>query len=290
MQEIIYLNGSYIPLEDAKISVLDRGFLFGDGVYEVIPVYQGVGLREDEHLARLHRSLDGLDIKIDLSLLQLKNIILELINKNGGGDQQLYLQITRGTMKKRLHSWDDDLKPNIFIMTSPVTQTNNPLNSLGSKAITLDDIRWDYCHLKTVNLLPNVLLRQQAINKQAVEAILIRDGNAIEGAGSNLFIVKDDIIITPPISNHLLGGVTRELILELCRQHKILYHEINISEDDLHCADEIWMTASTKEIEPITTLNQHSVGKGKPGPMWLKLITHLQDYKKQFIAQSLRQS
>jgi len=287
MNSIAYLNGEYIPLQDAKVSVLDRGFLFGDGVYEVIPVYSGICLRGNEHLERLKRSLSGLDISINLSLKELSDIIHQVIEKNGSGNQHVYLQITRGTMQHRLHSWDDDLIPNILIMTTVLSShPSQAIDSTGSKAITLDDIRWDYCHLKTVNLLPNVLLRQQAIGKQAVEAILIRDGNAIEGAGSNLFIVKDEVIFTPPKSNHLLGGITRELILELCQKHKILYRETPISEDDLHSADEIWMTASTKEIDPITTLNQHAVGKGVPGPMWLKLITYYQDYKAQLIEQT----
>ncbi len=289
MQETVYLNGDYLPLQNAKISVLDRGFLFGDGAYEVIPVYQGVCFRTKEHLERLQYSLEGLSIELELSQQDFINIFNTLIERNGSGNQHIYLQITRGTMKKRLHSWETDIQPNILIMASPVSLSPQNINTTGSKAITLDDIRWDYCHLKSINLLPNVLLRQQAINKQAAEAILIRDGYAIEGAGSNLFIVKDDIVITPPKSNYLLGGITRDLILELCQQHKILYREIAISEDELHSADEIWITASTKEIEPITTLNQHAVGKGKPGPMWLKLITCFQAYKKQLIQESVTQ-
>lgn len=279
MKDTVYLNGELMPLSEAKIPVLDRGFMFGDGVYEVIPVYHGECLRPVEHLARLKRSMDGLSISISLNEQQLIDIIDDIIKRNGSGDQHLYIQVTRGTMEKRLHSWDDDLVPNILIMSSAAQFPNQDLNTQGSKAITLDDIRWDYCHLKTTNLLPNALLRQQAIAKQAAEAILIRDGNAIEGAGSNLFIVKGDIVITPPKSNQLLGGITRELILELCKENKILTRETHISEDELHSADEIWVTASTKEIEPITTLNQHAVGKGKPGPMWLKLITYYHDFK-----------
>lgn len=281
--DTVYLNGEYLPQNEAKISILDRGFLFGDGVYEVIPVYNGVCFRAIEHLDRLLKSLEGLSISIDLSHQQLIKIFYHLIEKNGAGDQHVYLQVTRGTMKKRLHSWEEVLSPNLLIMSTPVINTNQPLDTKGSKAITLDDIRWDYCHLKTTNLLPNVLLRQQAIAKDAVEAILIKDGLAIEGAATNLFIVKDSVIITPPKSNRLLGGITRDLILELCKTHKLLYREINISEDDLHDADEIWITASTKEIEPITTLNRHAVGKGSPGPMWLKVIGYFQDYKQQLI-------
>jgi len=286
MTNMVYLNGDYIALGEAKISVLDRGFLFGDAAYEVIPVYSGVCFRIEEHIQRLKRSLSGLAIDISLSDQSLMDIINQVVDKNGRGDQHVYLQITRGTMKQRSHSWDNDLEPNILIMTTAAVHPTQSVDNPGSKAITLDDIRWDYCHLKTTNLLPNVLLRQQAINKQAAEAILIRDGYAIEGAGSNLFIVKDDVIITPPKSNHLLGGITRELIIEVCQKYKILCCETHISEDELHSADEIWMTASTKEIEPITTLNQHAVGKGKPGPMWLRLITYYQDYKTQLVKQT----
>ncbi len=281
--DTVYLNGEFLPQDEAKISILDRGFLFGDGVYEVIPAYKGVCLRTNEHLDRLQKSLDGLSITIDLSHQQFIEIFQTLIDANGKGDQNVYLQITRGTMQQRLHSWDDSMSPNILIMSTPVLNAIQPLDNKGSKAITLDDIRWNYCHLKTTNLLPNVLLRQQAVAKDAVEAILIKDGFAIEGAASNLFIVKDDVILTPPKSNKLLGGITRDLILELCKTHKMLYREINITEDELHDADEIWITASTKEIEPITTLNFHAVGKGKPGPMWLKVIGFYQQYKNQII-------
>ncbi len=285
--QTVYLNGDFIPLNEAKVSVLDRGFLFGDGVYEVIPVYNGHLFRADEHLTRLKNSLKGISITIELTHVELNAIFKELINKNASGNQAIYLQITRGTMSQRLHSWDQHLSPNIFIMCSPTEYPNQMIDTKGSKAITLDDIRWDYCHLKTINLLPNALLRQKAIAKESIEAILIRDGKAIEGAASNLFIVKDDVIITPPKSNHLLGGITRDLILELCTNNKILYRETHISEDELHNANEVWITSSTKEIVPITTLNQHAVGKGKPGPMWIKLIALYQQYKNQIMQQAL---
>lgn len=284
MDATVYLNGDFIPLSEAKISVLDRGFLFGDGIYEVIPVYSGHPFRVKEHLERLQKSLQGVSIKVDLTENDWNAIFQTLIKQYGASDQAIYLQITRGTMQHRLHSWDDDLTPNLLVMSTPTQYPNQALDSAGVKAITLDDIRWDYCHLKTINLLPNVMLRQKAIEKDACEAILIRDGYAIEGAASNLFIVKDDIIMTPAKTNALLGGITRDLILELCQQHKILYRETPISEDELHLADEVWVTSSTKEIVPITTLNQHAVGKGIPGPMWKTLINHYQHYKKQLTA------
>lgn len=283
-QAIAYLNGQYQPLSQTKISVLDRGFLFGDGVYEVIPVYNRQVFRMQEHMQRLNKSLEGVSIVNPLSDEEWQHIFDTLIAKTPSEDQAIYLQITRGTMQKRLHSWDDTIKPNVFIMSSETEYPNQDINTAGAKAITLDDIRWDFCHLKTINLLPNALLRQKAIEKQATEAILIRDGKAIEGAASNLFIVKDDILTTPAKSHYLLGGITRDLIIELCQKNKILVRETDISEDELHDADEIWITSSTKEIVPITTLNQHAVGKGKPGALWQTMIQLYQEYK-----QSIRQ-
>lgn len=275
----VYLNGEYLPLEEAKISVLDRGFLFGDGIYEVIPVYGQKLFRAEHHLQRLHDSLKGIQISIDITTAQWMAIFRTLIKAHPQQEIAIYLQVTRGTMQKRLHTWNQTLTPNILVMCTPAEYPSQDLETRGVKAITLDDIRWEYCQLKTTNLLANVMLRQKAIDKQAVEAILIRDGYAIEGAASNLFIVQDDILITPPKGNHLLGGITRDLVLEICRENKVLYRETFISEDELHSADEVWITSSTKEIVPVTTLNQHKVGKGVPGPLWLKMIQLYQDYK-----------
>lgn len=278
-ESIAYLNGEYQPLNETKISVLDRGFLFGDGVYEVIPVYNRQIFRLQEHMQRLAHSLEGVSIKNPLSNEQWQDIFETLIAKSAADDQAIYLQITRGTMQKRLHSWDETLTPNVFVTSAATEYPNQNIETSGAKAITLDDIRWDFCHLKTINLLPNALLRQKAIEKSATEAILIRDGYAIEGAASNLFIVKDEILITPAKSHYLLGGITRDLVLEICQKNKILFRETQISEDELHDADEIWITSSTKEIVPITTLNQHAVGKGKPGPCWQTMIKLYQQYK-----------
>ncbi|MBL7002649.1 MAG: aminotransferase class IV [Gammaproteobacteria bacterium] len=279
MTKTVYLNGEFLPINEAKISVLDRGFLFGEGVYEAIPVYNGKLFRTTEHLNRLHKSLEGIAMSVKFDEAHWTPIFEQLIEKNGGGNQALYLQVTRGTMESRNHSWDIDIQPNIFLMSLASKYPDPDAQELGVKAITLDDIRWKFCNLKTTSLLANTLLHQQATDKDAVEAILIRDGNAIEGSASNIFIVKDEMLITPPEGNHMLSGITREVILELCQKYKILYRVTHITEDELHSADEVWICASTKEIVPITTLNQHAVGKGVPGPLWHTVIKHFKEYR-----------
>ncbi len=280
MPEKLYLNGNYTAVKKAKISVFDRGFMFGDGVYEVIPVYSGKLFRSEGHLARLQHSLDAIDIPNPLTTLQWIEIFSILIEHNfPSADSVIYLQITRGTMEKRDHAWPPDMQPNVLVTCTEQVYATQDSATAGEKAVTLDDTRWSDCHIKTINLLPNALLHQEARKQGANEAILIREGFAIEGSQSNLFIVRDDIVITPPKSRHMLGGITREIVLELCQQNKIICSEKNISEDDLHQADEIWLSSATREILPIVTLNQHAVGKGRPGVVWQQIIQLYHEYK-----------
>ncbi len=280
MPDKLYLNGDYIAVKKAKISVFDRGFMFGDGVYEVIPVYSGKLLRSESHLARLQHSLEAIDIPNPLSTVQWLEIFSTLIEQNFPDlDSVIYLQITRGTMEKRDHAWPPDMQPNVLVTCTEQEYATQDSATAGEKAITLDDTRWSDCHIKTINLLPNALLHQQAIGQGAIEAILIRDGFAIEGSQSNLFMVRDDIVITPPKSRYMLGGITREIVLELCQVNKIICREKSISEDELHHADEIWLSSSTREILPIVTLNRHAVGGGRPGVVWQQVIQLYQDYK-----------
>jgi D-alanine transaminase len=280
MSDILYLNGEYIASAEAKISVFDRGFMFGDGVYEVIPVYSGMLLRGRAHLARLQQSLDELGITNPLSLAQWMEIFTTLIAQHSTlSDNVIYIQVTRGTMAKRDHGWSDEMVANVLVTCSPQHYTPQDTQTQGERAVTLADTRWADCHIKTTNLLPNALLLQKARGMGANEAILIRNNLAIEGTQSNLFIVNDDIIVTPPKNKHMLGGITRETILDICQQYKIICREKDITEDELHDADEIWMSSSSREIVPIVTLNQHAVGKGKPGAMWLQMIQLYQDHK-----------
>ena len=280
MPEKLYLNGNYTAVKKAKISVFDRGFMFGDGVYEVIPVYSGKLFRSEGHLARLQHSLDAIYIPNPLTTLQWIEIFSTLIEHNFPSvDSVIYLQITRGTMEKRDHAWPPDMQPNVLVTCTEQVYAKQDSATAGAKAVTLDDTRWSDCHIKTINLLANALLHQEARNQGANEAILIREGFAIEGSQSNLFIVRDDIVITPPKSRHMLGGITREIVLELCQQNKIICSEKNISEDDLHQANEIWLCSATREILPIVTLNQHAVGNGRPGVVWQQIIQLYHEYK-----------
>lgn len=276
---VVYLNGEYLPISQAQISVLDRGFLFGDGVYEVIPAYGRQLLRLDEHLRRLQNSLDGIRLANPLPDQQWREILQHLLNDNKSEDQYVYLHISRGVAEKRDHLFPERVIPTVFVMVSPMLPVSREQLAEGIAAVTLDDIRWHACHIKATALLANTLLRQQAEDEGAAEAILIRDGYATEGAASNLFLVKDGVLKTPPVSPLLLPGITRDLVLELAQNNGIRTDECDVSEQDLITADEIWLTSSTKEIRPVVQLNGQPVGNGHFGPIWDKMITIYQAYK-----------
>ena len=277
----VYLEGQFQPIESAKISVLDRGFLFGDGVYEVIPVYGGQLFRFNEHLQRLENSLAEIRITNPHNHKAWYSLLTQLIAENEGEDQSIYLQITRGTAP-RDHHFPDQTTPTLFMMSNPLTGTSAEILKTGIAAVTEIDSRWGRCNIKSINLLANVLHRQHALDQGAKESILIRDSLVTEGAASNLFIVQHGTILTPPKSNYLLPGVTRDLVLELAQQHGMACREAEINESSLQQADEIWVTSSTKEIVPVTTLNQQPVADGKPGAITLQLHRHLQQFKQQF--------
>ena len=273
-QQLVYLNGDYLPLSEAKISVLDRGFLFGDGVYEVIPVYSGKPLRLEAHLKRLTKSLEEIRIAPPLTGAQCEEIIARLLD--GTEDQYVYLQITRGVSPKRDHAFPKEpVSPTIFAMCNPIA----PLPQGGVSAITVEDTRWHRCDIKAITLLANILGRQDAVEQSAAEAILIRDGNAVEGAASNLFIVKHETVITPPKSPEILSGITRDLVLELAAKLEIEIAERPISETELRSADEIWLTSSTREILPVIRLDGVLVGNGNPGGVWHTLMRAYQSAK-----------
>ena len=274
-----YLNGTFLPLEDASVPVMDRGFLFGDGVYEVIPVYAGRLFRLAHHLQRLRNSLQAVHIDNPLADSDWETMLTELVNRNAIPDQAVYLQVTRGVAAKRDHAFPADTQPTLFAMSTPMTASADIDSIAGATAITLPDVRWKLCNIKAVTLLPNVMLRQQAVDAGAVEAILIKDGYAIEGAASNVFIVKNDLLITPPNGPALLPGITRDLIIELAANHAIPFREADITEAELFAADEIWLSSSTREISPVTLLDDTVISAGKPGPLWKRMITLYQEYK-----------
>lgn len=270
---LVYLNGSYLPLNDAKVSVMDRGFLFGDGVYEVIPVYGGRPLRLKGHLRRLDQSLSGIRMVSPLSDDEWAQVFGRLIH--GTEDQYIYLQVTRGAASKRDHAIPEGVQPTVFAMCSPIA----PIPVEGISAVTVEDIRWHWCHIKAITLLSNVLLRQEAVDRGAAEAILVRGDRVTEGAASNIFIVKNGVIITPPKSNELLPGITRDLVLELALERDFAAEERNFSLAELRAADEIWMTSSTREILPVIELDGSTVGNGQPGPVWQRMQAVYQAYK-----------
>lgn len=269
----VYLNGQYLPLAEASIPVLDRGFLFGDGVYEVIPVFGGKPLRLDDHLARLKRSLGEIRIPPPLTDAEWSSIFSRLIT--GTGDQYLYLQVTRGAAPKRDHAIPAGIAPTVFVMCSPIA----PMPADGIKAITVEDIRWSRCDIKAITLLANVLLRQEAIDAGAAEAILIRDGKVQEGAASNVFIFSHGAIVTPPKGRTILPGITRDLVLELAREAGQTVEERQFDAEELRNASEIWMTSSIREILPVIELDGQPVSAGKPGPVWQTMNAAYQAFK-----------
>lgn len=275
---MIYLNGKFMPIEEACIPVLDRGFIFGDGVYEVIPVYSRKPFRLHEHLLRLQHSLDGIRLKNPFGNDEWKRLLEQVVAQNDGEDQYLYLHITRG-VAKRDHAFPANVAPTVFIMSNPLLPPPSGMLVGGAAAITAVDNRWVRCDVKAISLLPNVLLRQLAVDVQALETILIRDGFLTEGAASNIFIVKNNVLLAPPKSNLMLPGITYDVVLELAAANRIDHDVRQITEAEVRSADEILLTSSTKEIMPITTLDQRPVGTGKPGNLFARLHTLYQDYK-----------
>ena len=275
---MIYLNGKFMPIEEACIPVLDRGFIFGDGVYEVIPAYSRKAFRLTEHLDRLQHSLDGIRLKNPFRNEEWKNILEQLIAQNEGDDQYIYLHITRG-VAKRDHAFPANVPPTVFIMSNPLLPPPSELLASGASAITALDNRWIRCDVKAISLLPNVLLRQLAVDVRALETLLIRDGYLTEGAASNIFIVKNKILLAPPKSHLMLPGITYDVVLELAASNQIPYEVREIAESEVRNADEILLTSSTKEIMPITLLDNKPVGSGKPGEIFGRLHALYQHYK-----------
>lgn len=274
----VYLNGRYLPLDEACVPVLDRGFIFGDGVYEVIPVYAGKPFRLEHHLQRLKNSMAAIRLDNPCRDEEWAGIIQHIIAANDDSEQSIYLQVTRG-VASRDHRFPGATRPTVFVMSNRFTPVPEEQLREGVKAITLEDIRWQYCNIKSISLLPNILLRQQAADQGAAEAILLRNGQVTEGAASNVFIVHDDILVTPAKNECLLPGITRDLVVELAMANDIAVQERPVSEEELEEAEEIWLTSSTREILPVTRLNEQPVGAGRPGSLWARLYALYQDYK-----------
>ena len=277
--DIVYLNGSYMPVAEATVSVMDRGFLFGDGVYEVVPVFANKLLRFDEHLHRLQNSLDRISLVNPYSEKEWAKIFSDLLEKNAGEDRAIYLQISRGVYPKRDLAIKAGFPPTVFAMVLQVTPPDLEMISAGISVITVDDFRWGACDIKSTSLVANVMLKQQAVVAEADDAILIKNCMVSEGTASNVFIVKNNVLITPPTGHKLLPGITRDLVIEIAKNSTILVEEREVKEAELYTADEIWMTSSTREIAPVIRLNGEAVGSGAAGEMWKRVTDLYQQYK-----------
>lgn len=278
MSQTVYLNGEILPLHEARISVLDRGFLFGDGVYEVIPVYALRPFRLHEHLRRLQDSLDGIQLHNPLELPQWLTAIEAVISAQPFADQWVYIQVTRGP-GPRDHAFPAIVQPTVFIMSNELTTPGPALRESGVAAVTAVDNRWLRCDLKTTSLLANVLLRQQSVDAGAAETLLLRDGQLIEGSVSSIFIVSDGVIRAPAKSNLMLPGITYDVVLDICQRHDLPLHVGPISEAELRAADEVWLTSSSREVLPITLLDGQPVGSGRPGPLFARVYAFYQQFK-----------
>ena len=275
---LVYLNGEFKPIEEASVSVLDRGFTFGDGVYEVIPIFNRKIFRFSEHITRLENSLREIYMSNPLKENEWRDIFNKLIDSLEQANQSIYLQITRG-VSRREHDISIADKPTVFAMSRPL-ETNN--FSSGIKAITHEDIRWQLCNIKAITLLPSILLRHKAKEQEARETILIRNKYVTEGAASNVFVCVDDKIITPPKTGHVLAGITRDLIVEILMQNNLPIVEGSIGESKLLSASEIWVTSSTWEIVPVVELDNKLVSSGMPGPLWRQANKLYQDFKNDY--------
>jgi D-alanine transaminase len=273
-----YLNGSLMPLREARVSPLDRSFLFGDGVYEVIPARAGQARGLAANLARLSNSLHELRIRNPLSEQQWTAIVQQLISANGGGDLYVYLQVSRGAEYGRNHAPLPNIEPTVFGFCAPLPLPTAQVLEHGVVCITAVDTRWARCDIKSVALLANVLLRQQAVEAGASEIILLRDGNLTEASASSVEVVINGEIQMPPNSPRLLPGTTRSLIEELADRHGIPRRVTVVTAAQLRVADEVWLTAATRGVVAVTTLDGRPVGNGKPGPLWRRMHQLIEAY------------
>ena len=275
-----------MPLDQVHISPLDRGFLFGDGVFELIPSYGKQLFRPQQHIQRLLNSLESIYLPSPYDAQHWLNLLQQLVALNPQQNQTLYLQVTRGVEAKRDHAIKAETQPTVFIMSTAMDKPS--LSSLdteqGIDAITHQDSRWQHCNIKSNSMLGNILLRHQSTLQGASETILIRDGKVTEGTSSNVFVLTEGCLATPPLSQYLLGGVTRDLILELAQQNHIPVVQENLSESQLFSAQEVWITSSSVGIRPVVRLDRQVIADGNPGQLWRKLAKCFIEYRHSLMA------
>jgi len=283
-----YLNGEYLPLAEARISPLDRGFLYGDGVYEVMPVYGGRPFRLEAHCARLSRSLGEIRMADPHSRAQWCDLFATLIARNGGGDQYIYWQVTRGAERGRNHAPLPDIARTVFAFCAPLPVASPAVLEQGAACVTAEDTRWARCDIKSVALLANVLLRQLAVDAGAAETILLRNGELMEASASTVHVVVGGELRTPPNSRKILPGTTRGVVEELASRTGVPFRAAAVGESELRAADEIWISAATREVQPVTTLDGRPVGTGRPGPLWRRVYDEFQRWKQELQHQPWR--
>jgi len=282
---ICYLNGEYLRLEDARVSPFDRGFLFGDGAYEVMPVYAGRPFRLAAHSARLTRSLAAIRMEDPHTPEQWRGIIATLLEKNGSCDQSLYWQVTRGAERGRNQAPLPKLARTVFVFGTPLALPSADVRERGLACVSAADIRWTRCDIKATALLANILLRELATAKDAAETILLRDGNLTEGSSSAVHVVINGELRSPELSQAILPGTTRSVVEELAARVGVAHRATPVSEAQLRAADEIWISSALREILPVTSLDGAAVGAGRPGPLWRRLYNELQHYKRELSGQ-----
>ena len=280
---IAHFNGELLPLDEIRVSPLDRGFIFGDGVYEVIPAYGGRLLRAREHFSRLQRSMDEIRLANPHTVEGWIHEVDRLLAHHPG-NQAVYIQVTRGVPPKRDHVIPKGLAPTVFMMATPLSTPSPEMVEKGVACVTAKDFRWEKCHIKSTSLLGNVLARQVSADAGATETILFRDGFLTEAAASNVFVVKGGRVAAAPQDNHILLGITYELLTELAREGRLDFAIRPIPEAEVRAADEIWLSSSTKEVLAVTTLDGKPVGAGVPGPVFRRMHALFQAYKAKLAA------
>jgi D-alanine transaminase len=282
-EQIVYLNGRFLPVADAHVSVLDRGFIYGDGVYELVPVYGREPFRLPHHLARLQRSMDGIGLSNPHSPAQWEAIIRDLVARQPWADQGVYFQVTRG-VAKRDHAFPQGVPPTVFMMSNPLPTPSREQVERGVAVVTADDNRWHRCDLKTISLLGNVLMRQLAADAGAVETVMFRDGYLTEASASNVLVVRDGVIVVPPKDHLILPGVTYDATMEFAREAGIPLAVQPVSRAQALAADEMWLSSSTKEVLAITTVDGQPFAGGRPGPVFRRMWDLFQAKKPRALA------
>jgi D-alanine transaminase len=285
---MVFLNGRFLPIEEASVPVLDRGFIFGDGIYEVVPVYSRVPFRLEEHLARLERSLASVGIRNPLSRAQWRETIQKIVDAQDFEDQGVYFQVTRG-VAKRDHAFPKNIEPTVFVMSNPLVPPARDYVEKGGRAVTAEDFRWLRCDIKSTSLLGNCLLRQVSAEAGATETILFRDGRLTEASSSNVFVVKGGTVFSPPKSNLILPGITYDVVVELAQANGLPLQFRDVAREEVFAADELWVTSSSKEVFPIVDLDGRRIGDGRPGPVFRRMYQLYQDFKQKVMRAGARE-